>query len=258
MLSKNEIKYYSSLKKKKYRELEGKFLIEGYHLVEECLSSPYSIECVIYSEEVIPDKNGKLFACFSKKKIPVHVIDKSAFKKLSDTESSQGIAAVVHKKENTPLSSYTSGFITALDRITDPGNLGTIIRTAYWFGAGGVLIGENSVDLYNSKVIRSTQGGLFHINISNNISLPDSLIELKGSGFDVFLLDVKARKYLNETQFVSKSVFVFGSEAEGISDDVLKQGYERISIKGYSACESLNVASSSSIVMNEYKNRLNK
>ena len=255
MLSKNDIKYYSSLKKKKNREQEGKFLIEGYHLVEECLNSPYSIECVIYSETITTDKNDKLLVSFGTKNIPVHVVNKSSFKKLSDTESSQGIAAIINKKENTPLSSYISGFIIALDRITDPGNLGTIIRTAFWFGAGGVLIGENSVDLFNPKVIRSTQGGLFHINISNNINLPGSLSELRAGGFDILLLDVEAKKYLNEIQFVNKTVFVFGNEADGISDNILKQGYNRISIRGYSECESLNVAASSAIVMNEFRNR---
>lgn len=258
MLSKNEIKYYSSLGKKKYREQEGKFLIEGYHLVEECLSSSYSIECVIYSETITPDKNDRLLVSFGTKNIPVHVINKNVFKKLSDTENSQGIIAAVLKKENPPESSFSkSDFVLALDRITDPGNLGTIIRTAYWFGAGGILIGKDSVDLYNPKVIRSTQGGLFRLNISINIDLPGSLDELKAGGFDIFLLDVKAPKYLNETQFNNKSVFVFGNEADGISDDILKRGFERISIKGYSACESLNVASSSAIVMNEFKNRFN-
>jgi TrmH family RNA methyltransferase len=254
MLSKNDIKYYSSLNKKKYREQEGKFLIEGYHLIEECLSSSYSIECVIYSETITPDKKDKLLISFGTRNIPVHVISKNSFRKLSDTESSQGIAAVVNKNENTPVSSFfKSDLIVAIDRITDPGNLGTIIRTAYWFGAGGILIGENSVDLYNQKVIRSTQGALFHVNIINNNDLLDGLNELRANGFKIFLLDVKAPKYLSETEFVVKSVFVFGNEAEGISGDVLKHGYERISIKGYSACESLNVAVSSAIVMNEFR-----
>jgi TrmH family RNA methyltransferase len=256
MLSKNDIKYYSSLKKKKFREQEGKFLIEGYHLVEECAESSYTIECVIYSESITPEKNDKLLAGFGTKNIPVYVVNKKTFEKLTDTEAPQGIAAVVLIKENPPVSSFIeSDLVIALDRITDPGNLGTIIRTAYWFGAGGVVIGSDSVDLYNSKVIRSTQGGLFHINISNNMSLTASLNELKAGGFDIFLLDVKAEKYLNETEFINKSVFVFGSEAEGISEDILKQGYDRISIKGYSECESLNVASSSAIVMNEFRKR---
>jgi TrmH family RNA methyltransferase len=256
MLSKNEIKYYSSLKKKKYREQEGKFLIEGYHLVKECLGSPYSIECVVYSETITPDKNDELLVSFGKKNIPVHVINKNAFEKLSDTENSQGVAAVVLKKENPPLSFYIkSNFIVALDRISDPGNLGTVIRSAYWFGAGGILISKDSVDLYNPKVLRSMQGALFHLNVSYNIDLPESLDELRAGGFDIFLLDVRASKHLNETQFNDKSVFVFGNEAEGISGEITNRGFERISIKGYSECESLNVASSSAIVMNEFKNR---
>jgi TrmH family RNA methyltransferase len=259
MLSRNDIKYYSSLKKKKYREQEGKFLIEGYHLVDECVNSSYTIECVIYSETVAPKKNDKLLVSFGTKNIPVSVVNEKTFGKLSVTESSQGIAAVVHSKENPPLSVYyESDLIIALDKVTDPGNLGTIVRTAYWFGAGGVLIGKNSVDLYNDKAIRSTQGGLFHLNISYNLSLPDSLNDLHKAGFDIFMLDVKSAKFLNETEFVNKSVFVFGNESEGISENVLDLGFSGISIRGYSDCESLNVASSSAIVLNEYRNRFYK
>ena len=259
MLSKNDIKYYSSLKKKKYREQEGKFLIEGYHLVEECLSSTYSIECVIYSDTIADNKNNKLLVSFGTKNIPVHVVSKSSFGKLSDTESSQGIAAVVRKKENPPVSShYKSDLIIALDRITDPGNLGTIIRTAYWFRAGGVIISESSVDLYNPKVIRSTQGGLFHVNISNNMNLSADLNVLKDIGFNIFLLDVDAREYLNEIKMIDKSVFVFGNEADGLSRNILNQGFRNISIKGYAACESLNVSVSSAVAMYEFRKRFNK
>lgn len=259
MLSKNDIKYYSSLKKKKYREQEGKFLIEGYHLVEECLSSPYCIECVIYSETITADVNDKLLVSFGTQNIPVHVINKRSFAKLTDTESSQGIAAVVNKMENPPVSSYyESGLVLALDRITDPGNLGTIIRSAYWFGAGGILIGESSVDLYNPKVIRSTQGGLFHIKISEDVDLPVSLNELRGKGFNIYLLDIHAKEYLDELEIADKSVFVFGNEAEGISGKILNMDFENVSVKGYTECESLNVSVTSSVVMYEFRKRFHK
>jgi TrmH family RNA methyltransferase len=214
---------------------------------------------VIYSETITPNKNDKLLVSFGTKNIPVHVINRNAFKKLSDTENSQGIAVAVLKKENPPLSSFSkSDFIIALDRITDPGNLGTIIRSAYWFGAGGILIGECSVDLYNPKVIRSTQGGLFHLNISNNIDLSSSLNELKGKGFTVYLLDVHAKEYLDEMEIADKSVFVFGNEAEGISGGILNKGFKNVSIKGYTECESLNVSSTGTVVMYEFRKRFHK
>jgi len=259
MLSKNDIKYYSSLKQKKYRELEGKFLIEGYHLVEECISSAYSIECVIYSETNAADVNDKLLARLRTKNIPVHVINKSSFEKLTDTETTQGIAAVVLKKENPPVSSFfESDLIIALDRISDPGNLGTVIRSAYWFGAGGILIGEGSVDLYNPKVIRSTQGGIFNINICNDVDLQVSLNALRAEEFNIYLLDVHADEYLDELEIADKSVFVFGNETDGLSGNILNSGFKNISIKGYTACESLNVSVSSAVVMYEFRKKSHK
>lgn len=259
MLTKNDIKYYSSLKKKKYREQEGKFLIEGYHLIEECLNAPYTIECIIYSKTVSEDVNDKLLTRFGAKNIPFHVINKSSFEKLTDTETTQGIAAVVLKKENPPVSSlFESDLIIALDRITDPGNLGTVIRSAYWFGAGGILIGRDSVDLYNPKAIRSTQGGIFHINICNDIDLQVSLNGLAAEGFNIYLLDVHAQQYLDETEIADKSVFVFGNESEGLSGNILNEEFKNVSVRGFTACESLNVSVSSAVVMYEFRKQFHR
>jgi TrmH family RNA methyltransferase len=254
MFSANDVKYYGSLKQKKYREKENKFLIEGFHLVEECLNSSFEIECVIISENAERKKEKRIFDVIYKKKISLYALKEKSFNKLTETETSQGIVAVVKQKKPAQLSSLQKeNLIVALDRITDPGNLGTIIRTAYWFGADAVLISESSVDVYNSKVIRSTQGALFHVRIIYNLKLTESLIELNKSGFNVYLLDVNAESTLETIDKKRRSVFLFGNEAEGISVDLLESGFELVKIKGYSGCESLNVAVSCGIVLNEFK-----
>lgn len=255
MISNNDVKYYASLKRKKYRQLEGKFLIEGFHLIEECLNSPYSFECILVSESSGFDKNNKLYGKLEKKKPAVHYLKASLFAKISDTENSQGIAAVVYKKKQDNIGLlFSSKLIVALDRINDPGNLGTIIRTAYWFGVDAVITGENSVDVYNPKVLRSAQGGVFHINIFENMPLEKTLGDLSSNGFNVYLLDVNAEKNFTEIEEKEKTVFVFGNEAEGISGNILNKGYASVKINGYSNCESLNVAVSSGIVLHGFRN----
>ena len=153
---------------------------------------------------------------------------------------------------------YKSSLVIALDRITDPGNLGTIIRTAYWFGADAVLISENSVEFYNSKVVRSTQGGLFHVDVFDNVPFGKTLDDLSSNGFNIYLLDINAEKNLENISVNKKSVFVFGNEAEGISKEILNKGFDKLKIKGFSNCESLNVAVSCAIVLHDYRRRIQR
>ena len=249
MLTLNELKSISSLRLKKFRENEGKFLIEGFHLIEECLKSEYIIESIIISEELVDAQKGKFIKHIVNKKIPVHYIKKNQFKKLSETENPQGIVAVVETRIlPKPVFNSVSLFI-ALDKISDPGNLGTIIRTAYWFNADGILLSSKTVDMYNSKVIRATQGALFHVKVYENINLHNELLYFQSSGFKVFLFDVKSESEFERTAFGDKNILVFGNETEGISTEILSQPFEKVKIKGYSNCESLNVSSSCSIAL---------
>ena len=141
--------------------------------------------------------------------------------------------------------------IIALDRITDPGNLGTIIRTAYWFGVELILVSGNSVDIYNAKVIRASQGAVFHVNILENIGLLSKLNELKDNGYKVYLLTPKGTDNLKGINKGAKSVFVFGNEADGISKELFSSGFYLLKIEGFTNCESLNVAVSTAIVLYE-------
>lgn len=250
MLSNKEIKYFSSLKHKKYRDKEDKFLIEGFHLTEECLSSTYLMDCVIKRDDLDMKDFGKLNALLRNKNIPVHSLKPALFGKLTETKNSQGIIGVVRKKNQSTINELTSSnLIIALDRINDPGNLGTIIRTAYWFGVDGILIGKGSVDIYNSKVIRATQGALFHINTYQDIDLLDSLKTFCLSDYSVYLLTPHTEKSINVIKKDKKTIFIFGSESEGLSKEIMSEKYEKIKIPGYTNCESLNISVSCGIVL---------
>lgn len=248
MLSNNDIKYLASLKQKKYRNENGQFLIEGFHLVEECLSSPYELEYILLRNDTNLTAHLNILEKISQNKTKVEPLPENLFNKLIETESSPGIIGVVNMPDVKPQNEY-GDIVVALDRINDPGNLGTIIRTAYWFNAGAILLSENSADIYNSKVIRASQGAIFHTNIVEDADLTTKLDELKSVGYNICLFTLGGETYLDELKKSSRSVIVFGSEAHGISDEITSGDFIKVKIRGYSDCESLNVAISSGIVL---------
>ncbi|NOS85872.1 MAG: RNA methyltransferase [Ignavibacteria bacterium] len=255
MLTTNEIKQFASLKQKKFRLEHGKYLIEGFHLIEECLSSPHELEYIILRNDVDLQGHTAILEKIAQNKTIVEPLPEKLFNKLVDTESSQGIVGVVNRPEINKTTSQCD-LIIALDKVSDPGNLGTIIRTAYWFGVDQILLSEGCADPYNPKVVRSTQGGIFHTNITEDAELAAELKKLESKGYSVYLFTLDAEMSLSQvTQSAKsdKSVIVFGSEAHGISKEIIGQGFEKVKIVGYSASESLNVAISAGIALYEFK-----
>ncbi|HMR00072.1 MAG TPA: RNA methyltransferase [Ignavibacteria bacterium] len=255
MLTTNQIKLFASLKQKKFRLEHGKYLIEGFHLIEECLSSPHELEYIILRNEVDLQGHTAILEKIAQNKTIVEPLPEKLFNKLTDTESSQGIVGVVSRPEYNKTKS-SGDLIIALDKVSDPGNLGTIIRTAYWFGVDWILLSDGSADPYNPKVVRSTQGGIFHTNITEDAELAAELKKLESKGYSVYLFTLDTERSLSqisESGKSGKSVLVFGSEAHGISKEILDMGFEKVKIEGYSASESLNVAISTGIALYEFK-----
>jgi TrmH family RNA methyltransferase len=252
MVSNNELKYYSSLKLKKFREKESKFLIEGFHLIEECLSSSFHIDAIIFSEALKKDETSEIKNIAINKKIRFESVPEKTFKKLSDTEQTQGIVAVVNKPKST--ENIGGNLIIALEKISDPGNLGTIIRTAYWYGIETVLVSEGSADIYNSKVLRSTQGAIFHVNVNETSDFAKQLEKFSRLGYGIYLLNPDGKSAIGKEKISEKAVLVFGNEAEGISKSLQSSDYKTLRIDGFSKCESLNVAVSAGIAMHVVKN----
>lgn len=255
MLTINEIKNCASLKLKKNREKEGKFLIEGKHLVEECLGSTYKIDLLLVDDKTFEDK--ELLRRAGGENIRIEKVSSLLMKKISDTETPQGIIAVVNMKKPAKPDYNELNLVVALDGVNDPGNLGTILRTAYWYGTDIVLLGTGTCDIYNSKVLRSSQGAVFYINFITNITLLNELKSLRKSGFKVFALTTHTKNPVSNSVIEEKSVFVFGNEAKGISEDILKSGFENVKIDSYSNCDSLNVAVSTGVVLDRYRSALN-
>ena len=232
------IKEISKLNEKKYRDKLNKYLIEGLHLVTEALKYDI-IDTIIIREDFSYETSIK------------HIIVSSeVMKKLSDNPSIPKIMAVVNKKEST----IKGNKILLLDRLQDPGNLGTIIRSAVAFNFDTIILSNDTVDLYNSKVLRSTQGMLFNINISRQ-DLTNVINELKNNNYTIYGTKVDNGYDVKEINNINKFALIIGNEGTGISDNILKQCDKYLYIKMNNNCESLNAGVAASILMYEMGNK---
>ncbi len=186
---------------------------------------------------------------------PVYHLEAADFDDLSDTESNQGILAIGRQTPETPAEALfeTGGPILALDGIQDPGNLGTIVRSATWFSAGGLLLGHGTVDLWHPKVVRSTAGATGAVAWCRG-SLPDLLPQFEQHGWQVLLLNGGPDSVpLHTAAMPSRCLFVAGNEGNGLSKELLGRGWTEVRIDGdASRVESLNVAAAVNIALYAY------
>ena len=166
MLSKNTLNQLKLLRKKEYRIRENKILIEGARLIGEAINAKASIDILYYSNHFLHNKNNQsLFDLAKNKKISTAEVSQKNIDKLSDSINNPGIIGLVKLKKIKEQDNLDNQQLI-LDSISDPGNLGNLMRTADWFGLKNIYLSENSVDPYNSKVIRSAMGAHFYINIA--------------------------------------------------------------------------------------------
>lgn len=236
-LDNEKIKNLSKLKKKKYRDLTNTYLVEGMHLVLEAFKAEVLDEIILLDGEVVPFDIAHTFVTLE------------VMRKLSGMDTPSNIVGVCHKKESNGI---VGNRILLLDEVQDPGNLGTIIRSAVAFNIDTIILSENTVDLYNPKVLRSTQGMYCHVNVIS-MNAKDAIDELKNRGIvvygtnveygvDVRLLDSKSKK---------KFCLIMGNEGNGVRLDIQKMCDKNLYINMNSQVESLNVAIACSILLYE-------
>ncbi len=224
----DNVKYWVSLKSKKIRDKERKFIVEGDHLIEEARKNnliEYIISCV--------DEDADFY------------VTKEIMEKISDQKSISYNAAVV---KFIPEDSV-NGNVIILDNLQDPGNLGTIIRSSVAFNIDTIIISDTSVDLYNPKVVRATEGMIFNLNIIRR-NLEEVIPVLKNLGYEIVGTDVNEGI---DVRNISKEnvAIVIGNEGSGMSDSVRNLCDEFINIKINKSCESLNAGVAASIIMYE-------
>ena len=240
-LNNSKVKACSKLKEKKFRDEENSFLIEGDHLVECALN--YGV----VKEIITTDENYKI------PHIPVYYVTSSIMKKLSNQVTGTNIIAVCQKIPERQIQ----GNVCLLDNIQDPGNLGTIIRSAKAFGIDTLVLSLDTVDLYNDKVIRASEGLLFDLNIIKS-DLKTIIKKLKENNYKIYGTNCKEGLELKKVNFAPLSAIIIGNEGRGMKPDLTSLCDEMIHIKIDG--ESLNAAVAASIIFYEVKNgkRINK
>ena len=238
-LTNNKVKQWYKYQQKKYRNQDQKFLIEGYHLIEEAHKAKI-IEAIIIKEG-INNPYPNIYEEF--------IVTKPIMDKLSMHKSSENIMAICHmNKQELNLNCQK---IIILDDLQDPGNIGTIIRSAYSFGFDTIIMSPNGTDLYNDKLIRSTQGAMFHLNIIQASILP-IINNLKANGFTIYGTSLKKANPLSSIKPNYPLALVFGNEGNGISNTILEACNQNIIIE-MNNFESLNVAVAAGICMYQFK-----
>jgi len=264
MLSKEKLKELAKLKTKKGRKTQGKFLIEGLHLCEEMANSNWETESVLFTSSFRELLGGKkLLQKFQRKNVKTIPVKNEAVKKLSDTVTPQGIIGVVKIKNFSLDKVWPKGFniILALDAIRNPGNVGTLIRTADAFGIDGVMLSCDSAELYNPKVVRSTMGSIFHLPISDDVDLEKTIPGLKRWNFKIFGTDAKEGEDLDKLDYfgpmgpAEKICLLIGSEAKGLNKKLLNLSDAIIRIPTYGKAESLNASVAGGILLYEITRR---
>jgi TrmH family RNA methyltransferase len=249
-LTRAEVEEYRVLRRKEGRAAAGQFLLEGWRALAAAVAADAPIVSVaVRTDELERDE----MAAIRQRGVPISTLSERDLDRISATEHSQGVIARVRivRHELAELLKPGDRLLLALDGVGDPGNLGTLIRTADWFGAGGVLLGHGCVDPLNEKVVRATAASLFHVPIVSDLDLPAALRDAKTAGFQIVIAAAEASATLSHWRPAKRSALVLGSEAHGISAGVREIADVAVSIPRSGRAESLNVAVAAGVILNQ-------
>ncbi len=248
MLTKAELKNYTSLLSKKGRKEIKKFIVEGHKLILEALNSNFKCDLILHTSSF--EEEHKEFI----KKIKVNAdkvecIKKNDLNKLCDTVNPQEVLGIFRIPE-PKLIIPEGNLIVALETINDPGNLGTIIRNCDWFGVNTIIMSSDCAEVFNSKVIRSSAGSVFHLNLIEKEDFYKYIHELKRNKYKIVCADLDG-EILKTYKADSKTILVLANEANGPSNPILKLTDRKITIPKKGKAESLNVSNASAVLLYE-------
>lgn len=239
-------KYTKKLKERKHRTKENKYIIEGFRLVQEAFKANCNIEYIIVNEngkEKLEDYLSEYMG-----NIKIYEMKNELFSQLSSTENTQGIVAIANI--NNSISDINGDFYLLCDKVQDPGNLGTIIRTAHAAGVNAVILTKGTVDIYNDKTIRSTMGSIFYVPIIQDEDL-SVVKDLKEKGFSIVATSLEGKNDFFDEDLTGKIVITVGNEGNGVSNEVYDISDKKVKIPMPGGAESLNVGVATSIILYE-------
>lgn len=245
------IKHIKKLKDRKHRDETSQFIIEGMKLIVEAIRENAKIDKIIICENCEMSENISKEVMYEIAKYDcVYVTDK-VFKSITGVNTPQGILAIINKKEQNNEIDYKQDIIVALDNIQDPGNMGTILRTIDSAGLNQIIISKGSVDCYNPKVVRSTMGAIFRVNIIECDNLVNTLKEVKKHKFKIAVTSLQTEQSIYDIDYKNKLI-VIGNEANGVSQQIQQIAETKIKIPMIGKTESLNASVATGIIIYEY------
>jgi TrmH family RNA methyltransferase len=244
MLSKNTVKFIKSLHQKKFRNQEQKFFVEGEKSVLEVLAADFSVELLVATES-FAERNSNLIARSNAQVIPA---TQNQLETLGQYQSNDSALAVVNMKANSPFDFPADNFVIGLDDVRDPGNLGTIIRIADWYGIKNLVFSPQTADFYNPKVIQASMGSFTRVNFFYG-DLTEFFQKWNVPIYGAFL----DGKNVHKMKQVKSGVILMGNESNGISDELEKVVTDKVTIPGFGQAESLNVAIATAILCDNFK-----
>lgn len=267
------VKEVANLKQKKFRAESGTFFAEGLRAVNEALQ--YADVTDLFFVKTEEGKMGEVIKHAEEKGVRLYQVDDKVMAKLSDTKTPQGVLAVI-RMPTTRLQQLQPAFVAKkrrvgngndtatalpdvdnnapvviLDRIQDPGNLGTVIRTADAAGAMGIILLEGCVDAFSPKVVRASMGSLFHLPVVQEVSAEEALTWCYGHGYEPAATAMTGASNLYKTDLSRKMAFILGNEANGVSEELQAAAETRLFIPMAGLAESMNVAMAAGIILFE-------
>ncbi len=255
-ITKSEMKYIRSLRNRKTRESERKFIVEGWKSIRDALRTSRRIVLAAAAGESLEDPDhSDVLGELRVRQIQLKQLSGIELKQVSDTVHSQGIIAVVEQKNFTldEILERPVQLLVLADRIADPGNLGTMIRTCDWFGVDALLMSVECVDAYNEKVVRSTSGSIFHVPLVNSVKTNESILKLRHRGFKVFATSGGGESSFQRVGYGEKNLVIFGNEGSGIPGETQSLADDVICIPGRGKAESLNVGVACGIILSHLR-----
>jgi TrmH family RNA methyltransferase len=257
MLSKENLKTIARLTQKKYRLEMSRFLAEGGRLCEEAIKSDWKVERVIYCPSFLQSLRARQALQLAyERKVPIDEVPSDVFVSLSDTMHSQGILAVVEKRpqDSDPIERVRQVprcMWVGIEKLHDPGNMGTILRTADWLGVDGVVVGKECVEVYNPKVVRACMGAIFHLPIYEVDDFVGVMRSFQKFSTVLYGADQSGDFSYSALRYAPKKVLLLGDEVDGLSQEIGAIIQHRVSIPRRGGGESLNVAIAAAIMLAE-------
>ena len=244
------VKAAAELKQKKYRTQNGLYLAEGLRTAEEAVA--YKAVETLFYVATDDERTMRLLEDAAAQNIKLVCVSENVMKKIADTETPQGIIAVCKMRQPKLENLLASGkMLLVLDRVGDPGNIGTMLRTADAAGIGGLVLLKGCADIYAPKTVRSSMGSLFHIPVLSGVSEQEFVSAAKKAGYDLLVTCLDGADNLYKADLSGRIAFVMGNEAGGVSETLLEKADKRVYIPMAGRAESLNVAMAAGIVMFE-------